>query len=76
MVKLTALRTITGAYGTAHEGQSFEVSEEDAVSLESRGLAERYREKQRIPVHDISAFKMHLPAENKMIQPERNKKRA
>ncbi len=75
-IKLTALRTITGAYGTAHEGQSFEVeSEEDAESLESRGLAERYREAKR-PVHDISQFKMQPPAENKMIEPSKNKRRA
>lgn len=75
MVKLTALRTLTGSYGTAHEGQSFEVSEEDAESLESRGLAERYREVKR-PVHDISEFKMRTPLENKMVEPSRNKKRA
>lgn len=74
MVKLTALRTITGTYGTAHEGQTFEVPEEDAESLEARGLAERYREPK--PVHDISQFKMREPVENKMVEPGRNKKRA
>ena len=56
-IKLTALRTLTGTYGTVHEGDSFVISEEaDAISLESRGLAERYRE---------PGLKMRFPIENK-----------
>jgi len=42
MPKLTAMTTLTGSYGTVHEGDIFEVSEADAESLEMRGLACRY----------------------------------
>ena len=44
MIRLTALRQLIGDYGRVKEGQSFEASEETALYLESRGMAERYRE--------------------------------
>lgn len=74
-IKLTALHDLMGSYGVALQGEPFEVeSEEDAESLEARGLAERYREPKR-PAH-IEDFKMKMPLENKMVDPQRNKRRA
>ena len=71
MPLLIALRPLSGEFGIVIEDDVFEASEETAESLESRGLAERYR-----PIQSISQFKMREPLENKMIEPSRNKKRA
>jgi hypothetical protein len=42
-VNVTAIRTLTGDYGTIHAGQQFRVSDQDAESLASRGLIEYSR---------------------------------
>lgn len=39
MVKMQALRPLTGDYGTVSEGQEFEVDPRGAERLEARGLA-------------------------------------
>lgn len=63
MPKLVALRPLYGDYGAKHPGDAFEVDEQTALSLESRGLAERQR--------DPSLFaKMLTRYENKMVTPE------
>lgn len=65
-VKLTALRPLVGSYGHVFEGQSFQVSPEDAESLEARGLAERYRPAVRFAVPTFTT-KITEPAENKIM---------
>ena len=62
MPLLTALRQLTGDFGTVAPNQVFSVSEEEAESLESRGLAERYRVQSAKAAH---ANKMKTPHENK-----------
>lgn len=63
MIKLTALRPLTGDYGRVREGEAFEVPDEaTAESLEARGLAERYREAKQTP-----------PPANKMMPEPENK---
>lgn len=63
MPKMKALRPLYGDYGRVTDGQIFECTEAAALSLESRGLAERHHE----PLVNIVA-KM-LGYENKMLQP-------
>jgi hypothetical protein len=62
MVKLTAIRQLTGSYGSVAPGQSFNVDEKTAEHLEARGLAKR-----------ASSAKSTGPAENKATGPESNK---
>lgn len=66
MPKLIALRPLSGDYGTVHPGQSFVCDEQTALSLESRGLAERVRESGFIA-------KMLSRTENKMLAVQENK---
>lgn len=63
MVLLKALRPLTGDYGKVSPGEIFEAEDDVAVSLESRGLAERFH----------FASKMQPAHENKMVKPEANK---
>ena len=66
MPKLVALRPLFGDYGRKHPGQTFEVDEQTALSLESRGLAERQR--------DVGLLaKMFARYENKLVVPPENK---
>lgn len=39
MIKLQALKPISGNYGVVTEGQQFDAEERDALQLEARGLA-------------------------------------
>ena len=71
MIKLTALKPLSGDYGRVRPGDAFEVSDEStAESLESRGLAERYREAKQMPA---PANKMMPEAENKTAFFRRNR---
>lgn len=65
MVKLIARQDLTGDYGTVHEGDIFEVREEDAAHYEAAGLAFRYFE----PRPSFPAY------QTKVIVPEQTKRR-
>lgn len=52
MPKLRAHIQLCGDYGAVHAGDIFTASERVAVSLESRGLAQRYYE---CPISDVLA---------------------
>lgn len=69
-IQMTAIQQLTGDYGFVHAGQHFEVPEEVAESLESRGLAYRRRQQPAIEPKQIESA-----PQNKAIQPEQNKKR-
>ena len=68
MAKLIALRPLFGDYGRKHPGETFEADEQTALSLESRGLAERQRDAGLLA-------KMLARYENKMIAPPENEPR-
>jgi hypothetical protein len=70
MAKLKALRPLCGDYGSVSEGQTFETDEKTALSLESRGLAERVREPSLV---QRMIGKMLGPPENKMMPMANNK---
>ena len=47
MPRMKALRQLSGTYGEVVPGDVFEVDDASAVSLESRGLAERVKAKRK-----------------------------
>lgn len=63
LIKLTALRPLSGPYGRPNPGQEFITDSDTAEDLESQGLAERYRP----PV------KMAALYQNKALRPHANK---
>jgi len=67
LIKLTALRPLSGPYGRPNPGQEFTTDSDTAEELEAQGLAERYR--------PPSTPKMQ-PAtyENKMLRTHANKR--
>lgn len=64
MVKLMALRDIYGSYGNKNAGEVFETDDETALSLETRGLAQRHHEPAR-KMMPAPQNKMQLPLANK-----------
>jgi hypothetical protein len=68
MPLITALKQLTGDYGSVNAGDTFAVSEELAEELEAAGLVERYR-----PHPKPLQVKTAEPHDNKMMPPHKNK---
>jgi hypothetical protein len=81
LVKLRAIRSLTGDYGRVEPGGTFTTDSRTAERLESRGLAERFRPPEPLPTleeiqRQIAQYRAKAIAaspENKAIIPEENK---